>query len=213
MMRMSFSIVGGLGLLLAVSAPAPAQRQMENLTRGIVAVETADDEVYIGWRLFATDPESIAFNLFRLAAGGAPVRVNTVPLSGATNYIDRGVHTGQVLQYFVRPVVNGDELAASKPTDVWEHGYLEIPLQPIAEYRPGDASIADLDSDGQYELVLHQMSRARDNSHPGITGTPILDAETQHSPCRERRRNCRHQGRLNHAVHGRSSSIFGATIL
>ncbi|MDP6468475.1 MAG: hypothetical protein QF918_12085 [Pirellulaceae bacterium] len=59
---MSFSMIGGLGLLLAVSAPAraPAQRQMENLIRGIVAVETADDEVYIGWRLFATDPESIA---------------------------------------------------------------------------------------------------------------------------------------------------------
>jgi rhamnogalacturonan endolyase len=46
----------------------------------------------------------------------------------------------------------------------------------MRDYRPGDASVADLDGDGEYEIVLHQVSRPRDNSFAGITGPPILDA-------------------------------------
>jgi rhamnogalacturonan endolyase len=53
---------------------------------------------------------------------------------------------------------------------------LAIPVEPIEGYAPGDASAADLDGDGRFEIVLHQTSRGRDNSHPGVTGTPVLDA-------------------------------------
>jgi rhamnogalacturonan endolyase len=59
---------------------------------------------------------------------------------------------------------------------IWAANYLEIPVQTIPGYQLGDASVGDLDGDGQYELVLHQVSQGRDNAHPGITGTPILDA-------------------------------------
>ncbi len=50
--------------------PVQAQRQMENLTRGIVAVKQADGNVYVGWRLFGTDPETVSFNLYRITGGG-----------------------------------------------------------------------------------------------------------------------------------------------
>ncbi|MBN2473316.1 MAG: rhamnogalacturonan lyase [Pirellulales bacterium] len=162
--------------LLAWVAPAAAQRQMENLTRGIVAVRQSDSRVYVGWRLFGTDPDAIAFNLYRIADGGAPAKVNPSPLAGATNYVDRDAPAGKLLQYFVRPVLDAEELAASKPVRAWDEQFLEIPIQPIPGYRPGDASVADLDGDGEYEIVLHQVSRARDNAHPGITGTPVFDA-------------------------------------
>jgi rhamnogalacturonan endolyase len=165
-----------VGLLLRLAVPAAAQRQMENLSRGIVAVKQNGDDVYVGWRLFGTDPESIAFNLYRIADSGEPVKVNAAPIAGATNYLDRGAGSGRALRYFVRPVLHREELTASAPASVWEDDYLEIPIQPIADYRPGDASIADLDGDGQYEIVLRQASRGRDNAHPGITGTPVLDA-------------------------------------
>jgi len=46
----------------------------------------------------------------------------------------------------------------------------------ISEYRPGDASIADLDGDGEYEIVLHQAPRGRDNAQSGTTGEPIFEA-------------------------------------
>lgn len=172
----SIRVSVGLGLLAVLAAAAPAQRQMENLTRGIVAVKQDDNSVYVGWRLFGTEPESIAFNLYRIVDGGSPVKVNAAPIADATNYVDRGVSVDRSIQYFVRPLMNGDESAASKPVTAWDRDYLEIPIQPIAEYRPGDASVADLDGDGDYEIVLHQVSRARDNAHAGITGTPVLDA-------------------------------------
>ncbi len=165
-----------VGLLLGLVAAAPAQRQMENLTRGIVAVKQPDGTVYVGWRLFGTDPEKITFNLYRFTGTGTPVKVNQTPLTGATNYIDREAGTNQTLRYFVRPVLNGEELSASKPAGAWDKNYLEIPIQPISGYRPGDASIADLDGDSEYEIVLHQVSRGRDNAFAGITGTPIFDA-------------------------------------
>jgi len=165
-----------IGLLLSLAAAAPAQRQMENLTRGIVAVKQTDGGGYVGWRLFGTDPETVAFNLYRITGGRAPVKVNETPITGATNYVDRGADVNQSLQYFVRPVLNGEELAPSKPARAWDDNYLEIPIRRISEYRPGDASIADLDGDGEYEIVLHQMSRGRDNAFAGITGTPVFDA-------------------------------------
>jgi rhamnogalacturonan endolyase len=148
---------------------------MENLTRGIVAVKQSGG-VYVSWRLFGTDPEGIAFNLYRLVGDESPTQVNETPVAGATNYIDRDADVEQSVQYSVRPVVGGKELTASRPVGVWEENYLEIPVQPIPEYRPGDASIGDLDGDGEYEIVLHQTSRGRDNSHAGITGTPVFDA-------------------------------------
>jgi len=161
--------------LLSLPASSSAQRQMENLNRGIVAVKQPQG-VYISWRLLGTDPETIAFNLYRITASNNPVRVNAAPIEDSTNYIDRDAKTDTPLRYFIRPVLDGKELAASKHTPAWENNYLEIPIKLIEGYKAGDASIADLDGDGEYEIVLHQTSKGQDNSFPGITGTPVFDA-------------------------------------
>ena len=175
MVRLSIHTVFSIGLALGLTVSVAAQRRMENLTRGIVAVRQADG-VYVGWRLFGTDPENVAFNLYRITAGGVPIKVNETAITGATNWVDRRADLNQALQYFVRPVLDGKELAPSKPAQAWDKDYLEIPIEPIPEYRAGDASVADLDGDGEYEIVLHQVSRGRDNAFPGITGTPVFDA-------------------------------------
>ena len=54
--------------------------------------------------------------------------------------------------------------------------YLSVPLQTPAGYTPNDVSPGDLDGDGEYELVVHQVGRGRDNSQPGLTTEPILEA-------------------------------------
>ena len=49
-------------------------------------------------------------------------------------------------------------------------------MQTPAGYTPNDASVGDLDGDGQYEIVLHQTGVAKDNSQPGVTDAPIFQA-------------------------------------
>jgi len=173
--KVPFSIMMFVFLLVCLAGSALGQRQMENLTRGVVAVRQAEGGVYVGWRLFGTDPEAVAFNVYRMVDGGTPVKLNDKPIADSTNFVDGAAPVAGDVQYFVRPVLVGKESAASKPAKVWEKGYLEIPIKPLPEYRPGDASIADLDGDGEHEIVLHQTSNARDNAFPGVTGAPVFD--------------------------------------
>lgn len=60
-----------VGMLLAATIAARAQRQMENLSRGVVAIPQPDGKVFVSWRLLGTDPENIAFNLYRKSEGGS----------------------------------------------------------------------------------------------------------------------------------------------
>jgi rhamnogalacturonan endolyase len=158
------------------SNAANAQRQMENLTRGVVAVPTDSGEHLVSWRLFGTDPESIAFNLYRVTGENTAERINEDPITGATNCVVAGGGESTGAAYFVRPIVGGVEGQASAAASVWQTGFLEIPIQPIDGYRPGDASVADLDGDGEYEIVLQQSGRTHDNAHSGLTDKPVLDA-------------------------------------
>lgn len=162
-------------------------RQMEKLDRGIVAVRTSPDSIFIRWRLLGTDPEGIGFNLYR-----GSQKLNKKPLTGATNYIDK-IAADEV--YSIRAVIKKKEQKESNNCKVWAHNYIRIPLNRPAgppagsemearpsnprqySYSPGDAGVADLDGDGQYELVLKwDPSNARDNAQDGFTGNVILDA-------------------------------------
>ncbi len=182
-MRWQSKVIGCLLMALLTGGGAlREEREMENLTRGMVAVRLDSDHVYVGWRLFGTDPKRISFNLYRAAEGEEPVKVNAEPIAESSNFVDRGAGSGQSLEYFIRPVLKGKEGGRlreggrSESVTVWEENFLEIPIKPLPDYRPGDASIGDLDGDGEYEIVLHQTKDGRDNAFRGITGTPILDA-------------------------------------
>jgi len=93
--------------------------------------------------------------------------------------------------YFIRPVVNGVEGEASEsftlPANAPVQQYRTVPLQvpaggvtPAGEaftYSANDTSAADLDGDGDYELVVKwDPSNAKDNSQSGYTGNVYLDA-------------------------------------
>lgn len=160
-----------LAVALLSALPPLAARQTELLDRGLVALPRDDGSTFVSWRSLADDPDGLAFHLYRVQ-GDEVERVNDTPLTGATGAIDP--EAGDA--YFVRPVVEGEEGDPSPRVKRWAEAYLDIPLRTIDGYRPGDCSVADLDGDGQYELIVHQSSGARDNSHPGITGTPVLDA-------------------------------------
>ncbi|HEX5447557.1 MAG TPA: rhamnogalacturonan lyase [Pirellulales bacterium] len=169
-------------LTAAVARPAMAQRQMEYLGRGVVAVHQRAGEVFVSWRMLATDPDKIAFNVYRAAGKGEAVKLNEQPVGGATCFTDRNADLAQSNSYFVRAVVDGGEQQPSRatllPANPPQRAWLSIPLETPEGYTPNDASVGDLDGDGEYEIVLHQASRGRDNSQAGATEPPLLEAYT-----------------------------------
>jgi rhamnogalacturonan endolyase len=175
----------GVTLALAITVTldvrgAPVERQFELLSRGLIAVHEGSGRVYLGWRFLCTDPEGTAFHVYRTTNGGSPVRLNATPITASTNLIDTPGDLAASHQYFVRPVINGEEQKAAPPFTLPANPpartYFEVPLQTPAGYAPGDASPGDLDGDGDYELVVHMTGRGRDNAHVGLTDPPILHA-------------------------------------
>lgn len=156
-----------------------APKQMERLDRGLVAVRTGSDQVFLSWRLLGTDPSGIAFNLYRDG-----VKINATPITGATNYIDTTVAG---TSYAVKAILQGVEQHAGRASAVWAQQYLDIPLQKPADgvtpagiaysYDANDCSVGDLDGDGEYEIILKwDPTNAQDNSNAGYTGNVYLDA-------------------------------------
>jgi rhamnogalacturonan endolyase len=177
-------------------AKSPLVRQMEHLNRGLVAVRRSSTQAYIGWRLFGTDPDDVAFNLYRVSGGGAAVKLNAAPLTQTTDFTDTTANFTVANQYFVRAVIDGQELAPSESYTLAANSavqqYIGIPLAPPpGGHLPGtedtvehdyletanDASVGDLDGDGQYEIVLKwDPNDAKDNSEDGYTGLVYVDA-------------------------------------
>lgn len=159
---------------------ATAQRQMENLGRGVTAVNQGDGKVFISWRLLGTDPDEIGFIVYRSEDGGEAVRLTDRPITKNTFYQDTQADPSHSLSYFVKPVIDGDEQEASGVFSLKANApvqpYLSIPLQTPEGAVPNDASAGDLDGDGEYEIVLHQAARGQDNSRRGMTGLAYLQA-------------------------------------
>lgn len=152
-------------------------RQMEKLDRGLVAVNT-DNGVYIGWRMFGTDPANVWFDLYRDG-----VKVNAEPIANSTNYFDPDGHTASKYKLYIR---QGSGAYETEEVSVWGQQYLSLPLDKPADtvtpdgvehsYHANDASVGDLDGDGEYEIVLKWEAGGKDNAHWGYTPNVYLDA-------------------------------------
>ena len=171
---------------------------MERLERGVVAVRASETTVYVGWRLLGTDPANVAFHVYRAAGSGAAVRLNPTPLTTTTDFVDSAADASQANTYTVRAVVNGAEQAPGRPfvlpANAPVQQFMTVPLDRPAggavdlppgmppasvTYNANDASVGDLDGDGEYEIVLKwDPSNARDTASSGITGHVLIDAYT-----------------------------------
>lgn len=154
-----------------------AQRNMEDLDRGVVAVRNKEGKVFVSWRLLGNESKDLAFNVYR-NRDGKQQKLNAQPVTATTHFIDEGIDSTMKASYVVKTVINGKESAASKPFLLRSGNlpYFSIPLQTPAGYAVNDGSVGDLDGDGEYEIVIHQTGRARDNSQAGQTDPPIFQA-------------------------------------
>jgi rhamnogalacturonan endolyase len=166
--------------VLITGSQVLAQRQMENLDRGLIAIRTEGDSVYIGWRMLGTEPDEIAFNIYRQSRNEKPAKLNKKPIVESTNYVDGSVNLLTENTYSIRAVLKGKEQGIGKSftlkANAPVHQYINIPLRTPAGYTPNDISVGDLDGDGEYELILHQTGRSIDTPSTGISGIPIFQA-------------------------------------
>ncbi len=168
-------------LLLIISASAQAQTAYdyarlkgERLNRGVVAFRTSSDSVCVQWRYLPGDPLDASFEVLRdgkVIGRRGPKEPTFLmdgnPCTAATVYEVRSL------------TLSGSwTLPANAPI-----GYLDIPLSLPSlgvgggSYTPNDATMADLDGDGQLEIVLKwDPNNSKDNSRSGITDPTILEA-------------------------------------
>lgn len=153
---------------------------MENLNRGLIAVRSDANTAFVSWRMLDTDPEEIAFNLYRTIGEQKAIKLNEEPLAKGTNFTDQHVDFKSDHTYSIKTVVDERESNSIQQFTITANipvrQFFSIPLQTPEGYKPNDGSVADLDGDGAYELVLHQVGEAHDNSHSGMISEPILEA-------------------------------------
>lgn len=151
------------------TTPPAGAWQAEKLDRGVISVRSGNGNL-VQWRLLGTDPQNVGFHVYRDGT-----RLTSSPITSSTNYLDQGASSSA--RYTVRAVVNGSEQAASAPSLTFGNGYLDVPIsKPGSDYTANDASVGDLDGDGDLDIVLKwDPTNAKDNSQSGVTGNVYLD--------------------------------------
>lgn len=135
-------------LILTMILDAAAQRQMDVLDRGLIAVKTTNG-VFCSWRIYGDEYYDVKYNIYRDGT-----KLNSEPLN-VSNYTD--AEGSETSQYTVKAVVRGVEHAESQAVSVWSQNYLEITPDHgtlTSTYVPNDACCADVDGDGELEILL-----------------------------------------------------------
>ena len=153
------------------------QLNLEHLNRGVVAFRDGA-QVIVSWRTLSADAIGQPFDVFRNGQ-----KLNTAPLTkGGSFFIDSQPLTVDATYEVRGGSCDGSfTLKADTPK-----GYLPLKLQKPAAgttpdgetftYSANDASVADVDGDGQYEIILKwDPSNAHDNAHDGYTGPTLFD--------------------------------------
>ena len=152
--------------------------QTEHLDRGVVAVRQDANHVVVSWRTLKSDSRSQAFDIYRDG-----VRLNSQPQTqGGTFYVDEWP-AGKDATYEVRGggadgrfLLRGDAPEGYIPVHLGKPEGGTTPEGRSYTYSANDASVADVDGDGQYEIILKwDPSNSRDNAHDGFTGSTIFD--------------------------------------
>jgi rhamnogalacturonan endolyase len=182
---MKRTIVKVIVIILSLHAsPFTAQAQprydmekicRERLDRGVVAIRDRQ-KVIVSWRLLKTDDPNQTFDVYR---NGQKLSASK---TGGTFYVDESPLSGDVVYEVRGGSKNGSyTLKADAP-----EGYIPIPIEKPADgvtpsgqpyfYIANDASVGDVDGDGQYEIILKwDPSNAHDNAHDGFTGPTLFD--------------------------------------
>ncbi|MCR4613179.1 MAG: rhamnogalacturonan lyase [Bacteroidaceae bacterium] len=155
--------------------------QCERLGRGFVAVRDEwSDSVVFSWRWLKSDSDNVYFNILKNGK-----RLNPKPITSSTffktldadfsaatapDYVLQVMETNSMSCLLVNPEADYLSITLHKP----EGGV--APDGRRYNYTANDASVGDVDGDGEYEIILKwEPTNARDNSHDGYTGHVLFD--------------------------------------
>ncbi len=155
-------------MLLFITLPGMmAQRRVNMVDRGIVAMPKSSCTIYLSWRHFATDPDELAYNLYyKTSAEGALTKINSSPVTGSTNYT-ANLSTGtSAYTFVVKSVLKGvekDEAGSfTLPRNSGIHRIVrDFDFEPLPQGHPAMAMKfcwpADLNGDGAYDYVIDRQ--------------------------------------------------------
>lgn len=168
--------------LCAQAQPRYGKRQMtlERLNRGVVAF-LAGNGVVVSWRLLGNESAATGFKVYR----DGRCLTRKALREGGTFFVDSTLNDrSREVVYEVRGGrLDGRFVLRPDAPD----GYLRIPMQRPADavdenngrrvaYSANDASVGDVDGDGQYEVfVKWAPDNSADNSHARLTSETYID--------------------------------------
>ena len=142
MRKLLFAVLLGL-----VAISAQAQRVTDKLNRGLVAVKVSSG-IYCSWRIYGEEYYDVKYNLYR---DGTMIAENL----DVSNYTDAGGSVSS--KYTVSPVVRGVEKSQCAGVTPLNNNWLEVKMNHgnlTSTYIPNDACCADVDGDGEVEILL-----------------------------------------------------------
>ena len=186
-------------LLVGLAADIQAQRKTDKLDRGLVAVphfssinygsgiNNSQNGILVSWRILPEEYYDVTYNVYRDGT-----KVNSTPLT-VSNFVDTGGSTSS--EYQVRAVVRGveqDICTAVTPwnqlSNTYNQPYKKIELADVYDrngndvtdhYWANDAEFADLDGDGQLEMIIKRLNTVDAAAVYPITNTTefvVIDA-------------------------------------
>ncbi len=145
-------------LILALTAAALA---VENLDRGLVAVQKPDGSVFLSWRLLKADRPNIQFRLYRTKAGSDERTLLTGEPYSPTCFTDTTPDKSATYTYELQRNRRGERAAAPAVLATTTINlsdtpkpYLSIPL--AGDYDFQKVGVGDLDGDGVLEFLIKQ---------------------------------------------------------
>ena len=145
-------------ILLAVAETAQAQRVIDKLDRGVVAIKTTGG-VFVSWRIQSDEYYDVTYNLYR---NGSLIAENL----NISNYTDKSGTTSDT--YTVEAVKRGVKQSKSVAVTPWSNSYLEIAPKHdksiTSTLVPNDACCADVDGDGELEILLKYDNQSEINA-------------------------------------------------
>lgn len=168
-------------LMFVVAIPLCAKEgwKSEKLLRNVVVVpqSSSSTSYLISWRMLDSDDEFTTFDILKDG------KLFKTDLNIATCYIDAQGNSAS--RYQVVTKRNGEPIDTTKEVSAWKDVFMKLQLDRPSEgtfhdvtytYSPNDCSVADVDGDGEYEIVVKwQPSAEADNAHGGFTGPTIFD--------------------------------------